>query len=212
MEMVFDELKTWQSRELTTVIFMSSRDKALTFQQNLVAEGIRAIFSEQLAALAPGTVLLTVGVLSAGFELPHARLVVLAEVDIFGRQKKRRMPRVARDQQITYFRDINVGDYVVHVNHGIGKYTGVETLEVGGVHKDYFRIRYAGEDKLYVPTDQVQLLQKYIGSEGEVPQASPHGRQRLAESQSPGQGGGHRPGPRTAGAIRRKASRHRFCL
>ncbi|MDR3589695.1 MAG: transcription-repair coupling factor [Negativicutes bacterium] len=169
MDMVFDELKTWQSRDLTTVIFMTTREKALTFQKNLANEGIRATFSDQMAAMAPGTVLLTVGVLSSGFELPHARLVVLAEVDIFGRQKKRRLPRMARDQQITYFRDINVGDYVVHVNHGIGKYTGVETLEVGGVHKDYFRIRYAGEDKLYVPTDQVQLLQKYIGSEGEVP-------------------------------------------
>jgi len=169
MDLVFDDLKTWQSRDLTTVIFMSNREKALTFQKNLAAEGIRANFSDCLSALAPGTVLLTVGVLNSGFELPHASLVVLAEVDIFGRQKKRRMPRVARDRQITYFRDINVGDYVVHFNHGIGKYTGVETLEVGGVHKDYFRIRYAGEDKLYVPTDQVQLLQKYIGSEGDAP-------------------------------------------
>ncbi|MDR3559969.1 MAG: transcription-repair coupling factor [Negativicutes bacterium] len=169
MELVFEELKAWQARETATVIFMSSREKAQVFQKNLAEEGIRAIFSDSMAALAPGAVLVTEGVLGAGFELPNASLVILTEYDIFGRQKKRRLPRVARDQQIAYFRDINIGDYVVHVNHGIGKYVGVETLEVGGVHKDYFHIRYAGEDKLYVPTDQVQLLQKYIGSEGEVP-------------------------------------------
>ena len=57
----------------------------------------------------------------------------------------------------------------MHVNHGIGKYLGVETLDVGGIHKDYLHIKYGGDDKLYVPTDQVQLLQKYIGTEGEVP-------------------------------------------
>ena len=57
----------------------------------------------------------------------------------------------------------------MHESHGIGKYLGVETLDVGGIHKDYLHIQYAGDDKLFVPTDQVGLLQKYIGSEGDVP-------------------------------------------
>lgn len=169
MDMLVDELKGWQARERATVVFMAGRDKAATLQKNLAAEGVRAIFAAAPEALVAGTVLVTVGTLAAGFELPHAGLVAITEMDIFGRQKKRRLPRVAKDKQIAYFRDINIGDYVVHVNHGIGKYAGVETLEVGGVHKDYFLVRYAGEDKLFVPTDQVHLLQKYIGSEGEAP-------------------------------------------
>lgn len=169
MDMLIAELKAWQERKVNLVIFMSTRDKAVSMQRSLIEEGVDAIAVDTVNTLMPGTVVITVGALSGGFELPHAHLAVVAEVDIWGRQKKKRLLRTNKSQQITYFRDINIGDYVVHVNHGIGKYVGVETLEVGGVHKDYLLIRYAGEDKIYVPTDQVGLLQKYIGSEGDAP-------------------------------------------
>ncbi|MEN6567324.1 MAG: transcription-repair coupling factor [Veillonellales bacterium] len=169
MELLESELKVWQERCYAILILSSSRERAELLQHSLNEQGLPAVFGETMASLQPGNVLITVGTLTAGFELPHAHLAVVAERDIFGRQKKRPRPRAAKGQQIAYFRDINIGDYVVHVNHGIGKYVGVETLDVGGVHKDYLHIRYAGEDKLYVPTDQVHLLQKYIGAEGEVP-------------------------------------------
>lgn len=175
VDLLIDELKSWLSHHMLPIIFMTSRDKAVNLQHNLAQEGVPAVFSERLDTLVPGTVLITTGLLSGGFELPHAKLVVLTEKDIFGRQKKRLRPRAPKDQRITYFRDLNVGDYVVHVNHGIGKYVGVKTLEVGGVHKDYFQIRYAGEDKIFVPTDQVHLLQKYIGAEGDAPRLSKMG-------------------------------------
>ena len=68
--------------------------------------------------------------------------------------------------------DLKVGDYVVHVNHGIGQYMGVETLEVGGHKKDYLNIRYAGKDRLYVPTDQINLLQRYVGLDDQAPRLS----------------------------------------
>ena len=93
---------------------------------------------------------------------------MLTEKDILGRQKKR-LSRVSKDERISHFREINVGDYVVHSEHGIGKYLGVETIEIAGIKRDYLNIQYGGEDRLHVPTDQVGLLQKYIGSEGEVP-------------------------------------------
>ena len=175
MDLMIAELKNWQERQMYGVIFMSSREKAMSMQHNLLEEGIHAVFAEELQAITPGTVLITIGALSSGFELPHAHLMVMTEKDILGRQKKKPRPRVAKGQQISYFRDIKIGDYVVHINHGIGKYVGVETLVVGNVHKDYLHIRYAGEDKLYVPTDQVQLLQKYIGSEGDAPRLSKMG-------------------------------------
>ncbi len=176
LDMLITEIKGWQDKKYTIALFMPSQDKAVTIQQNLAQEGISAIMAEAgHVPLKPGVVVVSAGALSGGFEFPQAKLVVLTELDIFGRQKKKRRPRVGKDQQITYFRDINLGDYVVHVNHGIGKYVGVETLEVGGVHKDYLHIRYAGDDKLYVPTDQVSLLQKYIGAEGEVPRLSKMG-------------------------------------
>ncbi|MBQ2410636.1 MAG: transcription-repair coupling factor, partial [Selenomonadaceae bacterium] len=102
------------------------------------------------------------------FELPGAGLVLVTEKDIFGRQKKK-LSRVSSEERISSFREINVGDYVVHTQHGIGKYMGVETVEIEGIRRDYLRIQYGGDDKLFVPTDQVGMLQKYIGSEGEIP-------------------------------------------
>ncbi|MDF2569620.1 MAG: mfd [Sporomusa sp.] len=176
IDMLITEIKNWQDKNYNLVIFMSSRDKAENIRQNLSDEGITTIMAQEgNMPLIPGAVIVLAGTLSGGFELPQAKLAVLTELDIFGRQKKKRRLRVGKDQQITYFRDINLGDYVVHINHGIGKYVGVETLEVGGVHKDYLHIRYAGDDKLYVPTDQVGLLQKYVGAEGEAPRLSKMG-------------------------------------
>ncbi|SFL88944.1 transcription-repair coupling factor [Pelosinus propionicus] len=175
MDMLIAELKNCQEHKSYPIIFMSNQEKAVSLQHTLTEEGIPAVFSDVIHTLTEGTVLITVGLLSAGFELPQAHLLVIAEKDIMGRQKKKPRPRVGKGQQIAYFRDIKIGDYVVHVNHGIGKYVGVETLIVGNVHKDYLHIRYAGEDKLYVPTDQVHLLQKYIGSEGDAPRLNKMG-------------------------------------
>lgn len=169
MDMLVSDLKSWQERKVCPILFMSNREKAIAFQQSLAEEGLPVIFSEGLESIIPGTTTITVGVLSGGFELPHAYLTLLTEKDIMGRQKKKPRPRTSKGQPISYFRDIKIGDYVVHANHGIGKYVGVETLVVGDVHKDYLHIRYAGDDKLYVPTDQVHLLQKYIGAEGDAP-------------------------------------------
>src|SRR5699024_5564747 len=70
---------------------------------------------------------------------------------------------------IKSYQELKVGDYVVHANHSIGKYLGIETLEVNGKHKDYLRIKYSGDDKLFVPIDQIDLVQKFVGSEGKEP-------------------------------------------
>ncbi len=72
-------------------------------------------------------------------------------------------------ERIKSYTEIKPGDYIVHVHHGIGKYIGIETLEVSGTHKDYLHIRYREDDKLYVPVDQIDLIQKYVASEGKEP-------------------------------------------
>lgn len=168
-ELLVNEIRDWQTKKYFIVILMTTKEKCLAIQRNLGFEGIAAIYQDEPVSLIPGTVLICPGTISDGFELPDAKLSMLAEVNIAGRQKKKRHLRVAKGQQIQYFRDINIGDYVVHVNHGIGKYAGVETLTVGEIKKDYLHIKYAGEDRLYVPTDQVHLLHKYIGAEGQTP-------------------------------------------
>lgn len=113
------------------------------------------------------------GSLSEGFIFQNSKLVVITEKDIFGSQFERKKIRTKYPgEQIRNFRDINIGDYVVHETNGIGKYLGVETLEFEGVKKDYLQIQYGGGDKLYLPTDTVKILQKYIGGENFTPKLS----------------------------------------
>jgi transcription-repair coupling factor (superfamily II helicase) len=112
------------------------------------------------------------GNLQTGFELPSIRLVVITEGEMFS-QKQRKVSKVDRRTQnaerIKSYLELKVGDYVVHVNHGIGKYVGIGTLEINGIHKDYMHILYAGGDKLSVPIDQIDMVQKYVGSEEKEP-------------------------------------------
>lgn len=112
------------------------------------------------------------GNLQSGFELPSVHLVVITEGEMFS-QKQRKARKVAKTmdnaQRIKSYSELKVGDYVVHQNHGIGKYLGIGTLEVGGIHKDYMHIMYAGGDKLSVPIEQIDMIQKYVGSEDKEP-------------------------------------------
>ncbi|WP_068621717.1 transcription-repair coupling factor [Paenibacillus tuaregi] len=112
------------------------------------------------------------GNLQTGFELPAIHLVVITEGEMFS-QKQRKARKVGRSmdnaERIKSYTELKIGDYVVHQNHGIGKYIGIGTLEVGGIHKDYMHILYAGGDKLSVPIDQIDLIQKYVGSEDKEP-------------------------------------------
>jgi transcription-repair coupling factor (superfamily II helicase) len=169
MDMMASELRGWIEQKARVLVLMGDDTKADSMRELLARYRIPSVHEKQTEALREQLVTVTKGTLLNGFELPQARLAVLAEKDILGRQKKKQVVKAAKGEKISHFRDINVGDYVVHVNHGIGKYLGVKTLEVAGVHKDYLHIKYGGDDKLFVPTDQVHLLQKYIGSEGEVP-------------------------------------------
>lgn len=112
------------------------------------------------------------GNLQTGFELPNIHLVVITEGEMFT-QKQRKARKVEKKienaERIKSYQELKVGDYVVHVNHGIGKFVGIGTLEINGIHKDYLHILYAGGDKLSVPIDQIDLIQKYVGSEEKEP-------------------------------------------
>jgi len=108
--------------------------------------------------------------LSAGFSLPDIKFMLIQENEIFGRRK--RMPRslkTVRSSPIDTFVEINPGDYVVHVNHGIGLFKGIERLTSMGNERDYIKIEYAGEETVFVPVEQLNLVQRYIGSEGLPP-------------------------------------------
>ena len=116
---------------------------------------------------------LQLGNLSDGFTLPNAKITVLTEKNIFGGQINRRKKIFqGAGDRIKHFNEIKPGDYVVHVDNGIGKYLGVETLEFNGQRKDFLQIQYGGTDKLYIPVEQVQYLQKYISDDNSTPKLS----------------------------------------
>lgn len=115
------------------------------------------------------------GNLQSGFELPSVKLVVITEGEMFT-QKQRKARRVDRRmdnaERIKSYTELKVGDYVVHQNHGIGKYLGIGTLEINGIHKDYLHVVYAGGDRLSIPVEQFDLIQKYVGSDEKEPKVS----------------------------------------
>lgn len=114
------------------------------------------------------------GALSAGVEIPEKKLCYISDADIFGRKEKtyRGRRRDRTGAPIQNFTDIKVGDYVVHENHGIGVYKGIEQLTAAGITGDYLKVEYGGNDMLYVPVSQLDLIQKYVGSEGIKPRVN----------------------------------------
>lgn len=109
--------------------------------------------------------------LQSGFEWNTVNLVIVTEKEIFTktRKKSRKRQKLSNAERIKSYAELKIGDYVVHINHGIGKYLGTQTLEINGIHKDYLQIKYAGNDQLYVPVEQIDQVQKYVGSEGKEP-------------------------------------------
>ena len=169
MDLLVNEISRWLAQKQHILILLGEKAKADSLRELLARHRYPSLVIGEGAELRTDCVNIQVGRLINGFELAASSLVVVTEKDIFGHAKRRAIRKQGKDEKLSHFRDIKPGDYVVHSAHGIGKYIGVETLDVGGIHKDYLHIKYGGDDKLYVPTEQVNLLQKYIGAEGEVP-------------------------------------------
>ena len=153
-------------------ILFASQSKMLGMEKLLAENNLRGVNFQ-------------LGNLSDGFSLPNAKLTVLTEKNIFGGEIRRRKKTFdGAGDKIKHFSEIKPGDYVVHVENGIGKYLGVETLEFNGQRKDFLHIQYGGEDKLYIPVEQVQYLQKYISSDETVPKLSRLGSGDWARAKS----------------------------
>jgi len=108
--------------------------------------------------------------ISAGFSIPDIKLLVIQENEIFGRRKYvAKTVNKAKSSAIDTFVELNPGDYVVHVNWGIGKFLGIERVKSMGNERDYIKLQYADEEFAFVPIEQVNLVQRYIGNEGDNP-------------------------------------------
>ncbi|SMB86487.1 transcription-repair coupling factor [Desulfonispora thiosulfatigenes DSM 11270] len=170
IRLLADEIIEWKRKDYSIVILVSSKDKAFRLIQALNDCDIEATWVGENYRLQKKKVIIAQGNLSTGAEFIKAKTVFISENEIFTQSQKRTKRLFQKEgKRITKLDDLQVGDYVVHALHGIGRYIGVEKLIVSDVEKDYIVIKYSGEDKLFVPTDQVNLLQKYIGNEGKIP-------------------------------------------
>ena len=147
----------------TTVLFLGNPGRADRLQDVLREDGL---------AVGDGTrVLVRVGALSGGFELPGAGLTVLGDGDVFP-EEVHLHPRGRRGGARSFlsdFRDLKVGDLVVHQDHGVGRFVGLETIEVGGAAHEFMVLAYQGGDKLKVPVEAFDRVQKYASVEGARP-------------------------------------------
>jgi transcription-repair coupling factor (superfamily II helicase) len=134
-------------------------------ESQVQADRIKAILEIQT----PGLSIMAVP-LTAGFSLPDIKFMLVQENEIFGRKKRAaRSLKTVRSSPIDTFVEINPGDYIVHVNHGIGLFKGIERLTTMGHERDYIKIEYADDDAVFLPVEQLNLVQRYIGNEGHPP-------------------------------------------
>jgi transcription-repair coupling factor (superfamily II helicase) len=172
MNVLKSEIDRWKKGKFSVLLLGPDEDRVRKLQRVLEDYDIEAVMLKNAQNVLPGVVQIAEGGLQTGFELPLQKLVVITEQELFNKKttkKSNRRQKLSNAERIKSYSELKVGDYVVHVNHGIGKYLGIETLTINGIHKDYLHVRYQGSDKLYVPVDQIDLVQKYVGSEGKEP-------------------------------------------
>jgi transcription-repair coupling factor (superfamily II helicase) len=173
LETLFEEIKYFLKIGYIIVLVIGDKKRAFKLQESLIDAGINSFATEDLnQELKPGQAVIALGALNEGFEFVSGRLVVITENEIFNRPVKNQRERRRRAKVTEPFAELKVGDFVVHQNHGIGRFQGIVSLEIEGIQKEYLLVQYAGEDRLYVPADQVGLVQKYLGAEAEVPRLS----------------------------------------
>ena len=170
-ELLVKDLKRWKKEKCSVILLCSSRTRARRLALDLQEQDLNSFYTEDMdRTVAGGEILVAYGTLHQGYEYPMIRFVVLSESDIFGKEKKKKKKRkIYEGQKINSFSELSVGDYVVHENHGLGIYRGLEKVEVDKVLKDYIKIEYAAGGNLYILATQLELIQKYAGADAKQP-------------------------------------------
>lgn len=157
------DIKQAKAKKKTIVILADQESKLEQAKKLLQDRGIIAILDKEVKEKT--STILVEGTLSSGLEDYEASLFVACINELFEGEKKKRKKtsKTFQESERIIFDDLKIGDYVVHRTHGIGQYIGVNTIKADGVTKDYIKIRYKGDDILYIPTNQLDNIRKYIG-------------------------------------------------
>ncbi len=171
-EVLVKDLERWKKNKYRVILLSGSRTRAMRLAEDLIRDfNLGSFYSEDMdRVLQSGEIMVAYGNLRRGFEYPLIKLVIISESDIFGAEKKKKRKKSSYEgNKIQSFTELTPGDYVVHENHGLGIYQGIEKIEVDKVTKDYIKIEYGGGGVLYILATGLDVIQKYSGSEGRKP-------------------------------------------
>ena len=173
-ELLIKDLTRWKREGYRVILLSASRTRSSRLASDLREYSLRAWCpdeSREEVEVKPGEILVTYGNLHRGFEYPMIKFIVITEGDMFGVEKKKRKRKKTTYEgtKIQSFSDLAVGDYVVHEDHGLGIYRGIEKIEQDGVIKDYLKVEYGDGGNLYLPATRLDGIQKYAGAEAKKP-------------------------------------------
>ncbi len=166
MELFYTEVDRFIKQEFTVVLAVSSEKLRKSLHELELS-----LHEVDNQGLQPNQINLVNLQLSNGFNFIDEKLVVITESEIFGkaRKKKARRLNITNAERLKDYNELEIGDYVVHKTHGIGKYLGIQTIQIDGMHRDYLTIQYQNNDTISVPIDHLELLSKYTAGEGKTP-------------------------------------------
>ena len=185
-EYLLGDLARYKKRGYRVIVLSASMTRAKRLVAGLEDSGITAYIARDLdQPLSAGQIAVVRGFASRGFEYPLIKFAVISENDIFGEKKQKKQRKSDYSgEKISSFSQLHVGDYVVHENHGLGIYRGIEQMEIDGALKDYIKIEYNGSN-LYILATQLDLLQKYAGaSDGVQPKLNRLGGQEWEKTRA----------------------------
>jgi transcription-repair coupling factor (superfamily II helicase) len=181
LEPLLERLARSQREHWRTLLVCRQQSQAERLQELLAGHDVFIDIdsSRRFEGLSPGQVTLTIGTLSSGFCLPDDKLLIISEEDIFGRRSHRRAASGARQARrlLNSLAELKENDFIVHTDHGVGRYRGLIHLQTGDTQGDFLHLQYAGSDTLYLPVERIEKIQKYVSAEGQTPKLDRMGGQ-----------------------------------
>lgn len=185
-ELLVKDLKRYKKEKYSVILLCSSRTRAERMAGNLQEQELSAFYTEDAKRVVQsGEIMVLYGMMKRGFEYPDIKFVVLTETDIFGAEKKKRKKKKFREgERISNFDELKPGDYVIHENHGLGIFRGIEKIEINRTIRDYMKIEYDKGGTLYVLATQLDLIQKFSGSDTKQPKLNRLGGQEWTKTRN----------------------------
>lgn len=184
-ELLTQDLKRLKRNKSRVILLSGSRTRAKRLAEDLRDYGLSSFYTEDMEReVQPEEVMTMYGHVAEGYEYPLLKFTVISETDIFGKAKKKKKRKIYEGRKIQNFSELKPGDYVVHENHGLGIYQGIEKIEVDRIAKDYMKISYAKGGNLYIPATQLDLIQKYADSDAKRPKLNRLGTQEWTKTKA----------------------------